>query len=163
MKQPCTGCGLVIENGTAGCHALFEEMTLRDFSDVRYGRVHRVLVDAYCLQHPERYCISAKSLAAHLCGTCDTVERNGSSGEINERLRRWLDGPGRLTKPPLPAFRGSVTIGDVAAAATPEDHYAAVERWSRDVWAAYASLHAIARQWLDEAMAIGGPVRRPRG
>lgn len=151
--ERCAGCGLEVEGGTEGCHAIFEEMVGRDFSDVRYGRTHRFLVDAYCLQHPDRYCVSAESLAAHLCAMCQSIERGGSRAEINERLRRWLDGPGRMAKPDLPPSRGSLTIASVRDAADPEAHAAAVERWAADIWSAYAPLHRIARTWLDEAMA----------
>ncbi len=64
----CGGCGAWIADGTAGCQALFEEIGARAWADLRYARRQRMVVDAYCLQHPERYCVSAKSLAAHLTG-----------------------------------------------------------------------------------------------
>ena len=67
--ERCSGCGLVVPGGTAGCQAIMDEVLARDFSDVLYFRVHRMMVDTYSLQHPERYCASAKSLAAHLTVT----------------------------------------------------------------------------------------------
>ncbi|MCC6737064.1 MAG: hypothetical protein IT534_13180, partial [Bauldia sp.] len=101
---PCAGCGLEIEGGTDGCQQLFESMVGRDFSDFRYGRVHGLVVDCYCLQHPARYCISGKSFAAHLCGLCERLEGEAGYGEHDERLRRWLDGGRRPEKPAdLPA------------------------------------------------------------
>lgn len=161
MIAPCAGCGLDIEDGTAGCQRLFETMVGRDFSDVRYGRVHGLVVDCYCLQHPDRYCISGKSFAAHLCGLCERLEGDAGYGEHDERLRRWLDGPRRPDKPDLPSFRGSVTIADVLAADGPEAHLVASERWAAAVWNAYAPFHPLARRWLAEAHAFQ-PVRKPR-
>ncbi len=70
MTEACAGCGLAIEGGTQACQALFDGMTLRAMSDMRYARVHRLAVDAYAMQHPDRYGRSAKSFAAHLTGLC---------------------------------------------------------------------------------------------
>ena len=147
----CAGCGLNIEGGTEGCQRLFEELVGRDFSDVRYGRLHGMLVDTYCLQHPDRYCVSGKSLAAHLCGLCLIMERGGSRAQPHEPLRRWLDGPKKLDKPRLPARRGSITIAAIRDADGPEAHAVALDRWAKDVWAAYSTVHEQARTWLDAA------------
>jgi hypothetical protein len=154
LTTACAGCGLLVEDDTDGCQRLFETLVGRDFSDVRYGRVHGLVVDCYCLQHPDRYCISGKSFAAHLCGLCERIEGNAGYGEHDERLRRWLDGARRPEKPAaLPALRGSVTIADVLAADGPETHLRAAECWAHSVWAAYAPFHSLARTWLAEAHA----------
>lgn len=159
----CSGCGLVVEGGTEGCQTLFETMVGRDFSDIRYGRVHGLVVDCYCLQHPARYCISGKSFAAHLCGLCERLEGDAGYGEHDERLRRWLDGARRPEKPSgLPPFRGDVTIADVLAVDGPEAHLAAAERWARAIWSACAPFHALARRWLAEAHALPLPATRRR-
>jgi hypothetical protein len=148
----CPGCGLVVPGGAAGCQAIMDELLARDFSDVAYFRVHRLLVDTYSLQHPDRYCVSAKSAAAHLTGLCWLIERGGSRAVGSESLRRWLNGPARIEKPALPAHRGKLTIAEARAAATPEAHAEAVERWARSTWDAHAALHARARAWIQEAL-----------
>ncbi|MFQ5749526.1 MAG: DUF5946 family protein [Planctomycetota bacterium] len=132
---PCSGCGLAVPGGTAGCQAIFEGLLERDFSDAAYFRVHRLMVDAYSLQHPERYCVSVKSLAAHLTGLC------------------WLDGASRLSKPEIPPVRGTLTIAEVRGAHGPEAHALAVERWARSVWEAWSDLHELARGWIGQALA----------
>ena len=151
----CSGCGLVVEGGDEGCNARFQQLTGRSFGDVRFGRLHSMVVDTYCLQHPDRYCLSAKSLAAHLCGLCWTMERGGDTGMPNMALRHWLDGTVSLVKPKLPAERGEFTIGDVDGPDDPAAFEKAVIIWAGAVWAAYEPLHTTARQWLDEAMASG--------
>lgn len=70
---------------------MFEEFGARSFADPPYWRVHRMMVDAYCLQHPERYCVSAKSLAAHLTGLCCAFEHGGHPS-VNAAVQRWLNG-----------------------------------------------------------------------
>ena len=150
---PCTGCGWTVAGGTAGCQAVMDRALARDFGDVRYFRVHRMLVDTYCLQHPERYCASAKSFAAHLVGLCWLIDHAGDPMRGHEALRRWLDGRIDLERPQPPADRGRLTIGDVWNADDPRAHAAAVERWARSTWDAYAPLHALARGWMTGAFA----------
>ena len=115
----CSGCGLLVQDGTAGCQRIADELWAREFGDVTYFRVHRLTVDTYCLQHPDRYCASPKSLAAHLTGLCWLLERDGSRATGSQALRRWLNGAVRLEKPPLPASRGRLTVADVLDAADP--------------------------------------------
>ena len=104
----------------------------------------RLTVDVYCLQHPDRYCVSAKSLAAHLTGLAWWVE-HGPDERGLRALQRALDGPVELVKPAIPSERGSLTIADVTAAL---DYSPAVEAWARTTWDAYAPLHETARAWI---------------
>jgi hypothetical protein len=149
--ERCEGCGLAVAGGTSGCQAIFDELLARDFGDIAYFRTHRMMVDVYSLQHPDRYCASAKSLAAHLTGLAWLMEHDGNRAVGNASLRPWLDGPGRLVKPPLPAFRGALTVAHVRGASGPIAHASAVEEWARSTWEAYAPLHEVARQWIDLA------------
>lgn len=149
----CSGCRLTISGEDEACNSRFQTLAARSFTDIRYGRVHGLIVDAYCLQHPGQYCVSAKSLAAHLCGLCGALERGESTARPNSTLRHWLDGTVDLAKPDLPLKRGDLTIADID---TLEDAMAfgdAVEAWSKSIWEAYSALHGTARLWLDQAMA----------
>ncbi|MDQ3880293.1 MAG: DUF5946 family protein [Chloroflexota bacterium] len=147
----CEACGLASGSGRAGCEATFNEVVAREFADFRYGRLHRTTVDAYALQHPDRYCASGKSFAAHLTGLCCAVEY-GNQPSVHARVRRWLDGPRAIQTPPLPGWRGSVTIGSVAAMTEPTDHLRAVEAWARDVWDACGPIQPLAREWIRAAL-----------
>lgn len=155
MQSRCEGCGLEVEGGTAGCRALFDELTARDWAQPVSYRIHRMLVDAYSLQHPEPFCHSAKSLAAHLTGLCVAFEHN-SHPHVLKAVNRWLSGNAPVRKPELPGERGAMTVGEVHAAAKQGDvaYSAAVQRWARCAWEAYAALHAPARAWV--AAALGG-------
>ena len=70
----CDGCGLPADGPRTACEEMRDELLAREFEQPAYWRYHRMAVDAYCLQHPRRYCESAKSLAAHLCGLCIAFE-----------------------------------------------------------------------------------------
>ena len=66
MNEVCASCGVLVDAGTEGCQRLFESIGPREYEDMRFGRYHRILVDVYAIQHPDRYGRSAKSFAAHL-------------------------------------------------------------------------------------------------
>lgn len=147
----CSGCGLAAQGGQAGCQALFDAVLARSFADPAYATVHRLVVDTYCLQHPDTYCVSAKSLAAHLTGLCWALDYAASPG-VGRALTRWLDGPFADQKPALPATVGALTIAEVHGATDATDHLEAAERWARATWAAYGTLHPLAHRWIEAAL-----------
>jgi hypothetical protein len=154
MSEICSGCGRPVPGGTAGCRAAFDELVGRDFADARFFASHRLFVDIYSLQHPDQFCRSAKSLAAHFCGLCLILEEGASAATGAAALRAWLDGPRALAKPAvLPADRGAITIADVAGIEEPAAWRAALDRWAASTWAAWRDLHEVARTWVAEAMA----------
>jgi ribosome-associated protein len=150
--ERCDGCGQAVAGGTAACQSMMDELAAMHFSDVAYFGVHRLFVDAYSLQHPDRYCASFKSLAAHLAHLCWSIEHGGSRAVPSEAIRRWVERHPHLAKPPLPVARGTLTIADVARGTTAADHHREVARWARSVWEAHASLHEIARGWVASAL-----------
>jgi Family of unknown function (DUF5946) len=103
----CEDCGAVVGQGKAGCLELFEEILAREFSDYRYGRLHRLTVDAYSLQHPDAYMRSGKSFAAHLTGICAVFEYEETLA-INQEVQKWLSTNPKVEKPAqIPEERGN--------------------------------------------------------
>jgi hypothetical protein len=147
---------LEIAGGTDGCQALFDQFRLREASELArdYGST-RLTIDIYSVQHPDRYCVSAKSLAAHLTGLCWAVERGGSEAGLRA-LQRWLNGSVPLNKPDIPKNRGKLTVADIASAVDQPAYAAALDRWARSTWEAYSPLHEVARHWIDEAVSHRG-------
>ena len=94
----CEDCGAVVAQGKTGCLKLFEEILAREFSDYRFGKIHRLTVDAYSLQHPDAYMRSGKSFAAHLTGMCAAFEYEDAS-EINRAVQKWLSRNPTIDKP----------------------------------------------------------------
>jgi hypothetical protein len=147
-ETACPGCGLIVAGGAEGCQTLFDDESARQYGDARFAVRRRMVVDTFCLQHPERYCRSAISLAAHLTGMCVAMEHRGREEELNGAIQRWLSRRPELEKPPLPSARGPLTIAAVRATSDLLDHRAAVDGWARGTWDAYSGLHPIAREWL---------------
>lgn len=148
----CEGCGLVIANGADGCQAAFDAFRVREVRELASGYAStRLTIDVYSLQHPDRYCVSAKSLAAHLTGLAWSIEQGGSERGL-QIPQRWLNSPGKLVKPGLPRERGALTIAYVAAAESPDDYAVRLARWAQSTWAAYAPLHQVAWDWISAAL-----------
>ena len=118
-SEACASCGVVVAGGSEGCQRLFEAIGLREYENMRFARYHRIVVDVYALQHPDRYGRSAKSFAAHLTGLSAWLEDETSAPSVNAAVQRWLSGPSPIEKPQLPARYGAVTIGELVGAEDP--------------------------------------------
>ncbi|MDQ6886038.1 MAG: DUF5946 family protein [Gemmatimonadota bacterium] len=146
IHEPCPLCG-ARAGGRAGCQALFHELGALAWESPQRASVHNLVVDSYCMQHPEEYGRSAKSYMAHLVGLCCSVEF-GSEPALYWKIARSLDGPVSVEKPPLIPFRGTRTVSDAFSVGTTEEYVERVRAWSRDVWASYQPQHDLAREWL---------------
>lgn len=154
--ERCPACGAAIPGGRAGCQALWDELTARAYGDLGYAAVHDLAFDAYCMQHLETYCRSAKSYAAHLTRLCCGLEYEGSPA-VYAAIQKWLNGRAPVEKPETLANLGQLTIADVAVAtsgaAYPGAEYRALVRaWAESVWSAYAAQHELARSWIRAAL-----------
>lgn len=134
-----------------GCGAAYGEVLAREYADFAgFERVHRLTVDAYAVQHahgpaPE----NTRSVGFHLCRLCLLLERNLDASRANAAMIAIAASKLRFVRLPVPASLGGVTVADVLAAASPEEHRAAVRRWASSAWAAWAPSHAIVRGWVD--------------
>jgi hypothetical protein len=150
---PCEACGAVAFEGRNGCQRLFDQILAREFGDYRFGRLHRLTVDTYSLQHPEQYMRSGKSFVAHLTGVCAAFE-GGDVVAINQAVQRWLNGPKVVERPeePPPGNRGELTIVYLDGTTDAADHIKRVQEWARSTWSAWSAYHDLARQWIDRAI-----------
>jgi len=152
MNEACSGCGMVVAEGTRGCRAMFDALTIRQWDRPVAYPIRRMIVDAYALQHPDEFCASPKSLFAHLTGLCAALEHPGNP-TLLEGLRRSINGASTLEKPALPPARGRMTIAELAAAPDAGQLVAVADRWARSVWEAWQPLHALARGWVADVVA----------
>jgi hypothetical protein len=149
----CEDCGAARVQGRPGCREVFEEILAKEFSDYRYGKIHRLTVDAYALQHPEAYMRSGKSFAAHLTGMCAALEHEDTL-DLNRTVQKWLSSNPRIDKPVhLPDQRGDLTIAYIHSAADADEHVNRVREWARDIWRAWTEHHDLARALMRKAIA----------
>ena len=148
----CEDCGAAAIQGKAGCRQMFEEILAKEFSDYRYGKIHRLTVDSYALQHPEAYMRSGKSFAAHLTGMCAALEHEDTL-DLNRTVQKWLSSNPRIEKPSqLPEHRGALTVAYICSAADADEHVNRVREWARDIWSAWAEHHNLARTLIRKAI-----------
>jgi hypothetical protein len=148
----CEFCGAIVAGGYEGCRSLFNEITAQSFSSASHFTIHRAAVDCYALQHPEYFCISAKSYAAHLSGVCVAIEYN-SSVEVNAAIQKWLSGSIDLQKTKVLIERGELTVLHIQNIIDPQEHTQHVMEWCADVWANYSELQDVARSYVQAALA----------
>ena len=149
----CQDCGAVVAGGKAGCLKVFEEILAKEFSDYQYGKIHRLTVDVYSLQHPEEYMRSGKSFAAHLTGICAALEYEDTLA-INQAVQKWLSTNPKLEKlAQFPEQRGNLTITYTQGASDAEEHIRRVREWGQEVWDAWSKHHDLAKRLISEATA----------
>lgn len=155
-KCTCPHCGAKVADEAKGCRPLYVEVSMREMSDRARFAVHRLTVDAYALQHPDEYCKSPKTLAAHLTGLCWFFEYNGDPA-VAASLKKWLSGvPAAVSLLPIPkSLKGMTTISDIHGAENTEEHIESVKKWAKEVWDAWAEHHVQARKWVEESKNTG--------
>ena len=114
------------------CRKLSRASSLREFEDFRSASIHRLKV---ALQHPDVFCVSAKSFAAHLAGLCIGVESE-SNPFLMTALQKWPNGRRLIENPTLQGTFCSTTIADVMKSETQAEYHRAARLWAERVWAA---------------------------
>jgi hypothetical protein len=147
----CPDCGAPVAGGRAGCQAIWDALSLRTYQDRALAALHDLAFDAYCMQHLDTYCRSAKSYAAHLARLCCGLEYGGDPA-VYAAIQRWLNGRISLVKPERPADLDASTVIDVAAALTGEEFERRVRIWAGSVWGAYQAQQDLARNWIRTAL-----------
>ncbi|HET6534679.1 MAG TPA: DUF5946 family protein [Sphingomicrobium sp.] len=155
--QTCPGCGsrLAAADGlthaymlsSPACWAAFNAVMAREYSNPSLLSVHRLSVDTWAVQHPgdgSRRAI--QSVGVHLARLMVQIEHGLPSDAVNAAMLRFAARKSELPELP-PRSRYSVTVADVVDAAEPEDHRAAVRRWSEATWNDWADQHNFIRNW----------------
>lgn len=141
---------------TPACWATYTEVLAREYGDPAWFAVHRQTVDCYAVQHPgrpERRAI--QSVNAHLVALHLMLEAGASApfagrviGAVADRLGGelfWLDPP---------ADMGALTIADIVAAASADEHCRLVRAWAASVWQAWSAHHAAVRALAGRAVGM---------
>jgi hypothetical protein len=155
----CPGCGVALPatrgpthrylEASPACWARYGEILAREYANADlFRRVHRQTVDAYAVQHPgQPSAPTIQSVAVHLLGLCARVQH----GEDPDRAVRILQAASERRDlfhwliPP--AFRGTVTVREVAPAAEPAAHAERVAAWAVSAWEAWKPHHPQVEEW----------------
>ncbi len=136
---------------SAACWHRYGELLARDYSDPAYRTVHRLVVDAYAVQHPGQPSPqSIQSVAIHLMAFCVVFERHWDLDRAT-RLLGVAAATGHyawLAPPPTPAV---LTVLHPLAATSAAGHATAVREWAHAAWQAWSAHHAQVRDWATRA------------
>jgi hypothetical protein len=112
-------------------------------------------VDTYAVQHPGRPSPqSIRSVALHLLSLCVALEPGARTRKAIETFQDLAASNARFIWLPPPASLGSLTVADVRAASTSEEHGERVRQWARAAWSAWSPHHATVRGWLPHARVV---------
>jgi hypothetical protein len=150
--EKCPACGALVPGGRDGCQSVFDELTAHAYADVAYASVRDLAFDAYCMQHLETYCRSAKSYAAHLTRLCCGIDYGGDP-RVYEAIQHWLNGSVKIAKPQVLNQLGTMTVMDVRDASRAEEHIRRMRAWAANVWDAYRGQQDLAHAWIKAALA----------
>jgi hypothetical protein len=158
LTPPCQACGYAL--GQEACQELFNDVTLRVRALAWTGsmKTWRLMHDVYFIQHEEQYCGRYKGLVMHLGGVCWALEHGGAETGYRALQKLIERNPwDALTYPPepgIPKSRGAITIANLKDAQEPERLTAGVDRWARSAWQSYLPLQSVAREWVQQALAL---------
>jgi hypothetical protein len=141
----CRGCGYA--GGTAACKDLFNDVALRvrALAWTDSLKTWRLMHDVYDIQHEEDFCGRYAGLVMHLGGVCWAIEHGGSERgyrALQQLVERdpWQGIP-YPPEPGIPKERGNITVATLATFA-------------------YAALQPLAREWVQQALALVPAPRR---
>lgn len=157
-RAHCPGCGALVPDldgpthayvgASPGCWKIYGDVLAREYGELRNPPYHRMTVDAYAAQHPGvESRRSVQSVAGHLIALHLVLERGLDTGYATKVLGRITQVADRFVWLTPPDFSESMTVLDVAAAATPGDHERAVRAWASSVWEAWRDEHETVREW----------------
>lgn len=155
----CFSCGALVPdmNGpthpymesSPGCWHVYGDVLGRHFSDPALRDVQRFTADTYAIQHPGRPSpVAIQSVCGHLMSLCVVLERRAPYGYADRVLQAAVQGeiPSWWLTPPRSL--GDITVVDVRAAASADEHRARVHAWAQSAWSAWAEHHDTVRVWV---------------
>jgi len=159
----CAGCGYPA--GRDACQSVFQDVSLRvrALAWTDSLKTWRLMHDVYNVQHAEELSGTYAKLVTHLGGICWALEHGG--GERGYRALQLLvekqswEGEAYPPAPGLPQARGTVTAASLSKLGEAPLLIAGVDRWARATWMAFAGLQPLAREWVQQALALV-PARR---
>lgn len=158
MSTPCPGCGHAA--GRKACQETFDDVALRvrALAWTDSLKTWRLMHDVYDIQHEEEFCGRYPGLVMHLGGVCWAIEHGGAERGYRAlqrlvELDPWKNEP-YPPAPGIPAYRGAITVASLTSLTEPALLVAGVDRWARAAWVAYAPLQPLAREWVQQALAL---------
>lgn len=169
----CPGCGAEFppnessphRYGVAspGCWLAFNELLAHERLSWGYPDVHRLIVDAYSVQHPQNQELqkqlkisqrfidaSIQSVAIHLIALHFALVEKRKLPEISPLMDQILK-KGTIFQPLTPPTDlGKITIADAPKTDNFEKYRAFAWAWAEEAWLAWSKEHSQVKPWINE-------------
>lgn len=133
-----------------GCWAHYGQILARDYSEYNDPPVHRLVVDAYAVQHPGTPGRQAiQSVAMDLIGLYLSLEKNMQAKRVSGAIGRATRLSDRFVWLEPPASLGAITVADVVKTRTLEEYDRLGREWARSAWEAWAMHHDRIEKWAE--------------
>ena len=133
-----------------GCWAAYGELLAKSYGEFNFPPAHRIIVDAYAVQHPgEKNDQAVHSVALHLIRLFNIFEIGYENEKANGIMSRSTQFKGIFTRLEPPSFLGGITAVDVAKAITFSEYQRIVNDWGLCAWRAWEIHHEIIRKWAN--------------
>lgn len=154
----CFSCGALVPNiegpthkyvlASSGCWALYGEILARDYSEYNYPPVHRLVVDAYAVQHPGKPMRQAiQSVAVHQIGLYLSLEKGMGAQDVTRAISHATKFSDRFVWLDPPLSMGLLTVAQVANTSSLEEYDRLGRDWATSAWQAWSAHHAQIRKW----------------
>jgi len=144
-----TGASHAYLDASPGCWARFNDVLAREYSDFRYFAVHSLTVDAYAAQHPgaeSRQTI--RSINFHLLSLYAYYYGHRELYELSQLKQQLATLKQQFQWPTIPGDFGELTINDIWATETEQQHREAVSLWGKSVLDCWYDYHPYLRDIL---------------
>ena len=154
----CFSCGALVPDmsgpthpymeSSPGCWHVYGEILARQFSDPGLRDVQRFTADAYAVQHPGRPSpVAIQSVCGHLMSLCVVLEKHAPYSYADQVLKAAVDGRIPFWWLTPPRSLRQLTVVDVKAATSADEHREKVHAWAQSAWSAWAEHHDTIRTW----------------
>ncbi|NGX63494.1 MAG: hypothetical protein KR126chlam6_00906 [Candidatus Anoxychlamydiales bacterium] len=161
-SKHCPGCNAVFEEdendpihpyigASKGCWKFFTEVLAWEGENFGYPKIHRLLVDSYCAQHPGvKSRKSIQSVAIHLIALYMAVEKQIDLKVITKSMDRALSKGAIFEWLEPPEDMGNITILDIKKAKSLKEYEDILYKWARSILKAYSKHHDIIKTWYEK-------------
>lgn len=151
--SPCPGCGIITAQlegtphpyigASQGCWNIYGQALNRLYTEFQSkDLVHRLVVDAYAVQHPgvpERRAI--QSVNVHLISLWYIFEKGYDAPKATQKMSEALSQNLKFNwlQPPEP--NGKITVQDLVRTIERHDFERTAQEWAADLWSHWSARH----------------------
>ncbi len=145
------------------CWAVYTQLLAYEGEHFGYPDVHRFIVDAYMVQHPQNFELqkelnisqrfvdaSVQWVAMHLLALYMAIEKKMELKKIAKSMAQILKQGAKFEPLDPPQSVGEITVANIAPEYTVDEYDKVAWQWAQSVWNAWALHHDTVRAWYEK-------------